>query len=159
MIADSYTMIPGSAVRHVDVGSVLNITCLVVNYPLKLDYVIFYHNDKVTHHVPQTCERCLTILYNGDWSIITLYYQIVTPNGIYDFYKEGVFSKNCAILSYTVKHCFHVCCQCCLLLLTNVLLQQINKDTGPYTMWVKVDVDLHHIVRASSSHSWQKKVL
>ena len=53
MIADSYTMIPGSAVRHVDVGSVLNITCLVVNYPLKLDYVIFYHNDQVTH-VPQT---------------------------------------------------------------------------------------------------------
>ena len=63
MIADSYTMIPGSAVRHVDVGSVLNITCLVVNYPLKLDYVIFYHNDKVTH-VPQTCKRCLTMFDN-----------------------------------------------------------------------------------------------
>ena len=44
---DSYTTIPGSKVRHVDVGSVLNITCLVVNYPLKLDYIIFYHNDKV----------------------------------------------------------------------------------------------------------------
>jgi len=45
-VVDSYTTIPGSKVRHVDVGSVLNITCLVVNYPLKLDYIIFYHNDK-----------------------------------------------------------------------------------------------------------------
>ena len=98
--------------------------------------------------------QCLTMLYNRDCSIITL-----SPTGIYTFYKEGVFSKYCAILSYTVKHCFHVCCQCCLLLLTNVLLQQINKDTGPYKMWVKVDGDLHHIVRASSSHSRQKKVL
>lgn len=45
-VVDSYTVIPGSPVRHVDVGSVLNITCLVVNFPLKLDYIIFYHNDK-----------------------------------------------------------------------------------------------------------------
>ena len=48
-LLDSYTVIPGSPVRHVDVGSVLNITCLVVNFPLKLDYIIFYHNDKVKH--------------------------------------------------------------------------------------------------------------
>lgn len=45
-VVDSYTTIPGSPVRHVDVGSVLNITCLVVNFPLKLDYIIFYHNEK-----------------------------------------------------------------------------------------------------------------
>lgn len=45
-VVDSYTTIPGSAVRHVDEGSLLNISCLVVNFPLKLDYIIFYHNDK-----------------------------------------------------------------------------------------------------------------
>lgn len=45
-VVDSFTTLPGSLVRHVDVGSVLNITCLVVNYPLKLEYVIFYHNNK-----------------------------------------------------------------------------------------------------------------
>jgi len=45
-VVDSFTTLPGSMVRHVDVGSVLNITCLVVNYPLKLEYIIFYHNNK-----------------------------------------------------------------------------------------------------------------
>jgi len=45
-VVDSYTTLPGSLVRHVDVGSALNITCLVVNYPLSLEYVIFYHNNK-----------------------------------------------------------------------------------------------------------------
>lgn len=45
-VVDSFTTLPGSLVRHVDVGSVLNITCLVVNYPLKLEYIIFYHNNK-----------------------------------------------------------------------------------------------------------------
>ena len=47
LISDSYTTIPGNAVRHVDAGSLLNISCLVVNFPLKLDYMIFYHNDQV----------------------------------------------------------------------------------------------------------------
>ena len=28
-------------------GSGLNITCAVINYPLKLEYIIFYHNNKV----------------------------------------------------------------------------------------------------------------
>jgi len=51
-VVDSFTTIPGSSVRHVDVGSVLNLTCLVVNFPLKLDYIIFYHNDKQIN--PQT---------------------------------------------------------------------------------------------------------
>jgi len=45
-VVDSFTTLPGSSVRHVDVGSVLNITCLVVNYPLKLEYILFYHNNK-----------------------------------------------------------------------------------------------------------------
>jgi len=45
-VVDSFTTLPGSLVRHVDVGSVLNISCLVVNYPLKLEYIIFYHNNK-----------------------------------------------------------------------------------------------------------------
>ena len=44
---ESYTTLLGSLVRHVDVGSGLNITCAVVNYPLKLEYIIFYHNNKV----------------------------------------------------------------------------------------------------------------
>ena len=48
-VTDSYTLIPGSAVRHVDEGSLLNISCLVVNFPLKLDYILFYHNDKVSN--------------------------------------------------------------------------------------------------------------
>lgn len=45
-VVDSYTTIPGNAVRHVDAGSLLNISCRVVNFPLKLDYMIFYHNDQ-----------------------------------------------------------------------------------------------------------------
>ena len=46
---ESYTTLLGSLVRHVDVGSGLNITCAVVNYPLKLEYIIFYHNNKVNN--------------------------------------------------------------------------------------------------------------
>jgi len=45
-VVDSFTTIPGNAVRHVDAGSLLNLTCRVVNFPLKLDYMIFYHNDQ-----------------------------------------------------------------------------------------------------------------
>lgn len=45
-VVESYTTLLGSLVRHVDVGSGLNITCAVVNYPLKLEYIIFYHNNK-----------------------------------------------------------------------------------------------------------------
>ena len=48
---DSYTTIPGNAVRHVDAGSLLNISCRVVNFPLKLDYMIFYHNDQVIYYL------------------------------------------------------------------------------------------------------------
>ena len=50
-VSDSYTTIPGNAVRHVDAGSLLNISCLVVNFPLKLDYMIFYHNDQVMYYL------------------------------------------------------------------------------------------------------------
>lgn len=45
-VVDSFTILPGSSVRHVDVGSGINITCVVINYPLKLEYIIFYHNNK-----------------------------------------------------------------------------------------------------------------
>ena len=48
LYSESYTTLLGSLVRHVDVGSGLNITCAVINYPLKLEYIIFYHNNKVS---------------------------------------------------------------------------------------------------------------
>ena len=46
-LIDSFTTLSGSFVWHVDAGSVLNISCLVVNYSLKLEYIIFYQNNKV----------------------------------------------------------------------------------------------------------------
>ena len=103
------------------------------------------------HLLPQrqghTCSSDMRAMFDNVWQCCRVGIG-VTPTGIFTVYKEGVFSEYCAILSKIIKHCFHACCQCCLLLLTNVLLQQINKDTGPYTMWVKVDGDLHHIFRA-----------
>ena len=61
-VSDSYTTIPGNAVRHVDAGSLLNITCLVVNFPLKLDYMIFYHNDQVFYYLECNLMKIINII-------------------------------------------------------------------------------------------------
>ena len=61
-VSDSYTTIPGNAVRHVDAGSLLNITCLVVNFPLKLDYMIFYHNDQVFYYLECNLIKIINII-------------------------------------------------------------------------------------------------
>ena len=52
----------GSPVRHVDVGSGLNITCAVYNYPLKLEYMIFYHNNKVGNNEDVLVCYCVSCL-------------------------------------------------------------------------------------------------
>jgi len=85
-VVDSFTTIPGSGVRHIDVGSVLNITCLVVNYPLKLEYIIFYHNNKQINGNSQQFEMSGTVLqpdsYNYSRSLVVRFASTL-HSGVY----------------------------------------------------------------------------
>lgn len=67
-IADAFTKIIGSRERHIDFGSLLNLTCAVANYPLELPYILWYHNHKLIQSEESsfTMKRFNTV--GGNWS-------------------------------------------------------------------------------------------